>query len=76
MADNNVFVLFEEIKTALNDINNKLEDLPKSVAQAPQNTTNAQDTSPIKEVAKTEHFHPLERFNPFTFEPNIGLKLA
>lgn len=50
MADNNVFVLFEEIKTALNDINNKLEDLPKSVAQAPQNTTNAQDTSPIKEA--------------------------
>lgn len=26
MADNNVFVLFEEIKTALKGINNKLED--------------------------------------------------
>lgn len=30
----------------------------------------------VVRVAKTEHFHPLERFNPFTFEPNIGLKLA
>lgn len=50
MADNNVFVLFEEIKTALNDINNKLEDLPKSVAQAPQNTTNAQDTLRLRRL--------------------------
>ena len=25
-------------------------------------------------VAKTEHSHPLARFNPFTFEPKIGLK--
>lgn len=30
----------------------------------------------MNSMAKTEHFHPLERFNPFTFEPNIGLKLA
>ena len=27
-------------------------------------------------VAKTEHSHPDERFNPFTFEPKIGLKSA
>ena len=28
MADNNVFILFEEIKTALKGINGKLEALP------------------------------------------------
>lgn len=50
MADNNVFVLFEEIKTALKGINNKLEELPKVVAQAPQSSTNAQDLPPIKEA--------------------------
>ena len=33
MADNNVFVLFEEIKTALKGINNKLEELPKVVGK-------------------------------------------
>ena len=54
MADNNVFVLFEEIKTVLNCINNKLEELPKVAMQAPQSETNAQDLSPIKEaVAET-----------------------
>lgn len=50
MADNNVFVLFEEIKTAINGINNKLEELPNAVTQAPQNTNNVQDLSPIKEA--------------------------
>lgn len=50
MADNNVFVLFEEIKTALNGINNKIEELPKVVVQAPQSETNAQDLSPNKEA--------------------------
>ena len=50
MADNNVFVLFEEIKTALKGINNKLEELPKVVAQVPQSSTNAQDLPPIKEA--------------------------
>ena len=54
MADNNVFILFEEIKTALKGINNKLKELPKSVAQVPQGETNTQDLSPIKEaVAET-----------------------
>lgn len=50
MADYNVFVLFEEIKTAINGINNKLEELPKSVAQSPQSEPNVQDLSPIKEI--------------------------
>ena len=50
MADNNVFVLSEEIKTALKGINNKLEELPQVVAQAPQSEANVQDLSPIKEV--------------------------
>ena len=54
MADNNVFILFEEFKTALKGINNKLEELPKSVAQVPQGETNTHDLSPIKEaVAET-----------------------
>ena len=50
MADNNVFILFEEIKTALKGINNKLEELPQVMAQAPQSEANVQDLSPIKEV--------------------------
>ncbi|MBP3471614.1 MAG: hypothetical protein J6K41_05220 [Paraprevotella sp.] len=45
-------ILFEEIKTALNGIYNKLEELPKAVVQAPQSETNAQDISPIKEVVE------------------------
>ena len=54
MADNDVFFLFEELKTVLKGINNKLEELPKVVAKTPQNETNAQDLSPIKEaVAET-----------------------
>lgn len=50
MADNNVFVLFEEIKTALKGINNKLEELPKVLGQVPQSETNTQDLSPIKDA--------------------------
>ena len=33
MADNNVFILFEEIKTALKGINGKLEELPNVAIQ-------------------------------------------
>lgn len=36
MADNNVFILFEEIKTALNGIKNKVEELSNMVSQQPQ----------------------------------------
>lgn len=50
MADNNVFVLFEEIKTALNGINNKLEELPQVVNQVPQSVSSTQVISPIKEA--------------------------
>ena len=50
MADNNVFVLFEEIKTALNGINNKLEELPQVVNQVPQSESSTQVISPIKEA--------------------------
>ena len=54
MTENNVFVLFEEIKTALKGINNKLEELPNVVNQAPQSENGAQDLSSIKEaVAET-----------------------
>lgn len=51
MADNNnVFILFEEIKTALKGINGKLEALPKVAGQQPQIENNEPDLSPIKEV--------------------------
>lgn len=50
MADNNVFILFEEIKTALNGIKNKVEELPNVANQQPQIGNDKQDLSPIKEV--------------------------
>ncbi len=50
MADNNVFILFEEIKTALNGIKNKVEELPNVVNQQPQFGNEKPDLSPIKET--------------------------
>ena len=50
MADNNVFILFEEIKTALKGINSKLEELPNVVNQQPKNGDVLQDFSPIKDA--------------------------
>ncbi len=50
MADNNVFILFEEIKTALKGISGKLEELPNVVNQHPKTEDNQQDLSPIKNV--------------------------
>ena len=50
MADNNVFILFEEIKTALKGINGKLEELPNVVNQQPKNEDTQQDFSPIKDA--------------------------
>ncbi len=50
MADNNVFILFEEIKTALKGINEKLEELPNVVNQQPKTGNSQQDLSPIKDV--------------------------
>ena len=48
MADNNVFILFEEIKTTLNGIKSKLEELPNVANRQPQTEDNQQDLSPIK----------------------------
>ena len=50
MADNNVFILFEEIKTALKGINEKLEELPNVVNQQSKTGDSQQDLSPIKDV--------------------------
>jgi hypothetical protein len=50
MADSNVFILFEEIKTALKGINGKLEELPNVIKQQPKIGDNQQDLSPIKNV--------------------------
>lgn len=54
MADNNVFIFFEEIKTALKGINSKLEELPKVITKQPQNNNDKPDLSSVKEaVAET-----------------------
>lgn len=51
MADNNnVFILFEEIKTALNGIKSKVEELPNVASQQQQTGNDKPDLSPIKEV--------------------------
>lgn len=50
MADNNVFILFEEIKTALNGIKSKMEELSNVASQQQQTGNNKLDLSPIKEV--------------------------
>lgn len=50
MADNNVFILFEEIKTALNGINSKLEELPEVITKQPQSNNDKPDLSPVKET--------------------------
>lgn len=54
MADNNVFILFEEIKTMLEGMKSKLEALPKVIDRQKTNGNDKQDLSPIKEaVAET-----------------------
>ena len=54
MADNNVFILFEEIKTILEGMKSKLEALPKVIDRQKTNGNDKQDLSPIKEaVAET-----------------------
>ncbi len=50
MADNNVFILFEEIKTALNSIKSKVEELPKVASQQSPIGNGKQDLSPIREA--------------------------
>lgn len=50
MADSNVFILFEEIKTALKGISGKLEELIGMVNQLPKNGDVEQDFSPIKDT--------------------------
>lgn len=50
MADNNVFILFEEIKTALNGIKRRMEELPNMASQQQQTGNDKPDLSPIKDV--------------------------
>lgn len=51
MADNNVFILFEEIKTALKGISGKLEELTNEVnQQSKTGEDNQLNFSPIKDV--------------------------
>ena len=60
MADNNnVFILFEEIKTTLNGIKSKLEELPDVADRQPQIGNDKPDLSPIKEaVVKRQRLNP------------------
>ena len=51
MADNNVFILFEEIKTTLKGISGKLEELTNEVnQQSKTGEDNQLNFSPIKDV--------------------------
>lgn len=52
MADNNVFILFEEIKTMLEGMKSKLEALPKVIDRQKTNGNDKQDLSPIKEAVE------------------------
>ncbi len=55
MADNNnVFILFEEIKSVLESMKNKLEELPKVITTQPQTENDKSDLFTVKEaVAET-----------------------
>lgn len=48
--NNNVFILFEEIKTMLESMKSKLEELPKVIDRQQPDGDNKQDLSPIKEA--------------------------
>lgn len=51
MADNNnVFILFEEIKTMLEGMKSKLEELPTAIDRQKPDGDNKQDLSPIKDA--------------------------
>lgn len=50
MADNNVFILFEKIKTALNGIKSKMEELPNVANQQQQIGNDKPDLYPIKDA--------------------------
>lgn len=50
MADNNVFILFKEIKTTLNGVKSKLEEVTNVANQQTRTENNQQDLSPIKDT--------------------------
>ncbi len=54
MAENNVFILFEEIKSVLESMKNKLEELPRVITKQSQTRNDKPDLSTVKEaVAET-----------------------
>ncbi len=54
MAENNVLILFEEIKSVLEGMKNKLEELPRVINVQRQTGDNKPDLSTVKEaVAET-----------------------
>lgn len=50
MADNKVFILFEEIKTMLEGMKSRLEELPKVIDRRQPNGNDKLDLSPIKDA--------------------------
>ncbi len=50
MADNNVFILFEEIKSVLESMKNKLEELPRMITKQPQTGNDKPDLYMVKEA--------------------------
>ncbi len=50
MADNNVFILFEEIKSVLEGMKNKLVELPKMITTQSQTGNDKPDLSTVKEA--------------------------
>jgi len=59
MADNNVFILFEEIKTTLKGINGKLEELPRVITKQPQTGNDKSDVVAETVKAKSEEIKGL-----------------
>lgn len=52
MADNKVFILFEEIKTMLEGMKSRLEELPKVIDRRQPDGNDKLDLSPIKEIGR------------------------
>mgnify|MGYP006868206371 CR=1 FL=1 len=50
MADNKVFILFEEIKTMLEGMKSRLEELPKVIDRRQPDGNDKLDLSPIKDA--------------------------
>ena len=82
MADNKVFILFEEIKTMLEGMKSRLEELPKVIDRRQPDGNDKLDLSPIKDAmaetarANTEQVKGLlaRRWEAYARASNIILR--